>query len=145
MYCARLGLSTGHLIYAAGEPRPEPFDLVGTDVSVVIHAIDITRSMPEIDAQVAELAQAVLTSAATQPVGSQLEAGCVASQQRVVRGPDPRATADRSGRSAICCARPGGARQTRAAGPHLERRGSRAGSVREWTAAAHVTGSPRAR
>lgn len=55
-YCYRLGLRTGHLIYAAGEPRPEPFDIVGTDVRLVVHAVDISRPIDEIEAQVATLA-----------------------------------------------------------------------------------------
>lgn len=32
IYCARLGLDVGHLIYAAGDPRPDPFDIIGTGV-----------------------------------------------------------------------------------------------------------------
>jgi len=58
-YCARLGLTTGHLIYAAGEPRPEPFDIVGADVRLVISAVDISRPVAEIESQVAELAQLI--------------------------------------------------------------------------------------
>lgn len=54
-YCSRLGLTTGSLIYAAGEPQPEPFDVVGTDVRVVVHAVDITRPVVEIEAEVASL------------------------------------------------------------------------------------------
>jgi 5-methylcytosine-specific restriction enzyme subunit McrC len=60
-YCARLGLTTGHLIYAAGEPRPEPFDIVGTDVRLVIHAVDISRPIETIEAQVIELASAIVS------------------------------------------------------------------------------------
>lgn len=58
-YCARLGLSTGHLIYAAGEPRPEPFDIVGTGVRLVIHSVDISRPVSEVEARLAELGQAI--------------------------------------------------------------------------------------
>lgn len=58
-YCARLGLSTGHLIYAAGEPRPEPFDIVGTGVRLVIHSVDISCPVSEVEARLAELGQAI--------------------------------------------------------------------------------------
>jgi 5-methylcytosine-specific restriction enzyme subunit McrC len=63
-YCSRLGLTTGHLIYAAGDPRPEPFDVVGTDVRLVIHAVDISRPVEEIEQQVAAVALSVLPEAA---------------------------------------------------------------------------------
>lgn len=59
-YCARLGLSTGHLIYAAGEPKPDPFDILGTDVRIVAHAVDIGRPVGEIEGAVAELGAAIL-------------------------------------------------------------------------------------
>lgn len=59
-YCARLGLSTRHLIYAAGEPQPEPFDVVGTDVRLIIHAVDISRPVEDIETQVNELARTIL-------------------------------------------------------------------------------------
>ena len=51
-YCARLGLSEGHLIYASDRPPPEPFEIVGTDVRLVIHTIDLGQSLDEIERQV---------------------------------------------------------------------------------------------
>lgn len=65
-YCARLGLTTGHLIYASGEPHPAPFDIVGTDVRLVIHAVDIQQQVNEIEARVAALSQSITSSAALQ-------------------------------------------------------------------------------
>lgn len=59
-YCARLGLATGHLIYAAGDPRPEPFEIVGTGIRLVIHAVDISRPLDEIEAEVLRLAERLL-------------------------------------------------------------------------------------
>lgn len=59
-YCARLGLATGHLIYAAGDPRPEPFEIVGTGIRLVIHAVDISRPLGEIEAEVLRLAERLL-------------------------------------------------------------------------------------
>jgi len=58
-YCSRLGLATGHLIYAAGEPRPEPFDILGAGVRLVIHSVDISRPVSHIEVRVAELGQAI--------------------------------------------------------------------------------------
>lgn len=66
-YCARLDLSTGHLIYAAGDPHPEPYEIVGTGVRLVVHAIDIGRSMEDVESQVDRLAERLIaptTSAA---------------------------------------------------------------------------------
>ena len=59
-YCARLGLWTGHLIYAAGEPHAEPFDILGTDVRLVIHRIDLQQDMTGIESQVAALLDKIL-------------------------------------------------------------------------------------
>lgn len=58
-YCARLGLTTGHLIYAAGDPRPEPFHIVGTDVQLVVHAVDVARPLAAIEAQVEKLGRLI--------------------------------------------------------------------------------------
>ncbi|MGY1825966.1 5-methylcytosine restriction system specificity protein McrC [Blastococcus sp. SYSU DS0541] len=69
-YCSRLGLRTGHLIYAAGDPHPEPFDIVGTDVTLLIHAVDISRSLPETEVQVADLARVLLATSAANTVPS---------------------------------------------------------------------------
>ena len=51
-YCARLGLDVGHLIYAAGEPRPEPYDIVGTGTRLVIHSIDLNQPVADLERQV---------------------------------------------------------------------------------------------
>ncbi|WP_404352111.1 McrC family protein [Phycicoccus jejuensis] len=59
-YCARLGLRTGHLIYAAGDPQPDPYDIFGADVTIHIHAVDITRPLADIETQVDHLAQKLL-------------------------------------------------------------------------------------
>jgi len=59
-YCARLGLWTGHLIYAAGEPHAEPFDILGTDVRLVIHRIDLQQDVTDIESQVAALLDKIL-------------------------------------------------------------------------------------
>ena len=55
-YCSRLGLSVGHLIYAAGEPCPEPYDIRGADVRLIVHAIDLGATMDDLENQVAAVA-----------------------------------------------------------------------------------------
>lgn len=62
-YCARLGLTTGHLIYAGGDPLPEPFDIDGTDIRLVIHAVDIRQSVSELESRVAVLERSITSSA----------------------------------------------------------------------------------
>jgi 5-methylcytosine-specific restriction enzyme subunit McrC len=55
-YCSRLGLDVGHLIYAAGEPCPEPIVVLGSGVRLIIHAVDLDKPLPEIEAAVRTLA-----------------------------------------------------------------------------------------
>ncbi len=54
-YCARLGLDTGHLIYAAGEPCPEPYLITGTGVRLVVHAVDLAQPLPDLEQEVRAL------------------------------------------------------------------------------------------
>jgi 5-methylcytosine-specific restriction enzyme subunit McrC len=62
-YCTRFGLATGHLIYAMPGPDPEPFDLLGTTVRLVVHTVDLSQPIAEIEARVASLAGTILGSA----------------------------------------------------------------------------------
>ncbi len=62
-YCQRLGLDTGHLIYAAGEPQPDPYEVVGTGVRLVTHSIDMSDPVPIIEARVAALLSQLVASA----------------------------------------------------------------------------------
>lgn len=55
-YCARLGLTRGHLIYADGGEAPPPYEVIGTDTSIAIHRIDLTASPEAIREQVSGLA-----------------------------------------------------------------------------------------
>ena len=59
-YCARLGLSVGHLVYASDHAPPDPVQVIGTDVSVVVHAVDITRPVLLVEEQVRHLVEALL-------------------------------------------------------------------------------------
>ena len=72
-YCTRLGLTTGHLIYAAGEPCPEPYLIHGAGVRLVIHAVDLQQAMPDLEQQVRQLS-AVITTPASETQGTGREA-----------------------------------------------------------------------
>jgi 5-methylcytosine-specific restriction enzyme subunit McrC len=54
-YCARLGLDTGHLIYAAGDPCPDPYHIIGAGVRLVVHAVDLAQPLHELEQEVATL------------------------------------------------------------------------------------------
>ena len=41
-YCARLGLTTGHLIYADGGTAPLPYEVQGTDAAIAVHRVDLS-------------------------------------------------------------------------------------------------------
>ena len=51
-YCTRLRLNTGHLIYAAGDPQPEPYEIGGADLRLLIHSIDLTGTIEDLERQV---------------------------------------------------------------------------------------------
>jgi 5-methylcytosine-specific restriction enzyme subunit McrC len=55
-YCTRLGLTTGHLLYASGGAEPAPYEVVGTDVSVAVHRLDLSLPLPQLEAQTRALA-----------------------------------------------------------------------------------------
>jgi 5-methylcytosine-specific restriction enzyme subunit McrC len=54
-YCARLGLDVGHLIYAAGDPCPEPFDILGTGTRLVVHSVDLRQPVDDLETRVRQL------------------------------------------------------------------------------------------
>lgn len=61
-YCARLKLTVGHLIYAAGEPQSEPFAIRGTGIRLAIHAIDLARDIDDIERQLRQLREKISLS-----------------------------------------------------------------------------------
>lgn len=63
-YCARLGLSTGHLIYADGGSAPPPYEVIGAGAAIAVHRLDLTSPPEELRAEVSALA-ATLRPAAT--------------------------------------------------------------------------------
>lgn len=54
-YCARLGLEVGHLIYAAGEPRPEPFGIIGSGTQLVVHSIGLDEPIRTLEERASSL------------------------------------------------------------------------------------------
>lgn len=52
VYCIRLGLDTGHLIYAAGNEVPARYEVVNAGVTVVCHALTLDAPPAAISAQV---------------------------------------------------------------------------------------------
>jgi McrBC 5-methylcytosine restriction system component len=54
-YCARLGLDTGHLIYAAGDPCPDPYEITGTGVRLAVHAVDLAQDIAGLEQQIIDL------------------------------------------------------------------------------------------
>lgn len=67
-YCARLGLDVGHLIYAAGDPRPEPYQIEGTDIQLVIHRVDISQSLASLEAAIGKLFDDIAASSAMERI-----------------------------------------------------------------------------
>lgn len=55
-YCARLGLTAGHLIYADGGTPPPAYEVRGTDAVIAVHRVDLTASPEALRAEVAVLA-----------------------------------------------------------------------------------------
>lgn len=50
-YCSRLGLDVGHLIYAAGDPLPEPYEIEGSGIRLVVHSIDLGQPIAGLEAR----------------------------------------------------------------------------------------------
>ncbi len=55
-YSARLGLTTGHLLYADGGAEPAPYEIVGTDVRIAVHRLDLTLPLPQLEERARALA-----------------------------------------------------------------------------------------
>jgi len=58
-YCTRLGLDTGHLIYAGSGEPPEPADVIGASLRIVVHRVDLTRPLDRIEESIHTLAIAM--------------------------------------------------------------------------------------
>lgn len=55
-YCARLGLTRGHLIYADGGIAPPPYEVTGSAASIAVHRVDLTATPEALRAEVSALA-----------------------------------------------------------------------------------------
>jgi len=69
-YCARLGLTVGHLIYAAGDPCPEPFDIAGADVRLVVHSVDLGGPVDAIVTRIRDLFGSMSVAPRTSSLGA---------------------------------------------------------------------------
>lgn len=63
-YGRRLGLSVGHLIYASGSLPSQPYDILSADVRLELHKINMSRSVDEIESDVAALRERLIADAA---------------------------------------------------------------------------------
>lgn len=66
-YCARLNLSEGHLIYVSDEAAPEPFDVVGTNVRLFVHAVDLARPLDDVETQVGHIGDRIASHQGRRP------------------------------------------------------------------------------
>lgn len=69
-YCARLNLRGGHLIYVSDEPAPEPFDVVGTNVRLFVHAVDLGRPLGDVETRVRGIGDRIALSRSSSVVGA---------------------------------------------------------------------------
>lgn len=56
-YCTALGLREGHLIYAKGDTASNAVDIVGTDIAIYCHALDVTAPPVEVLASIDKLVE----------------------------------------------------------------------------------------
>jgi 5-methylcytosine-specific restriction enzyme subunit McrC len=61
-YAARLGLGTGHLIYASDGECLEPLDILGTGTRLLIHGLDLTRDISDVEDDVAAIHDRILST-----------------------------------------------------------------------------------
>lgn len=62
-YCTRLGLHEGHLVYARGEATPGRHHVVGADLTIVRHALDLDCAPAGLREQIALVAARIATGA----------------------------------------------------------------------------------
>lgn len=69
-YCTVLGLGEGHLIYAKGETEPRVHSVVGADVKIVCHALDLEGATQEVLRQVELIAHEIRAGSRAQSTWS---------------------------------------------------------------------------
>lgn len=67
-YCTALGLGEGHLIYAKGETQPQVHSIIGADVKIVCHALDLEGDRGAVLEQVEVIARQAKSSVKSQSV-----------------------------------------------------------------------------
>ncbi|GAB6919755.1 hypothetical protein JCM9803A_02050 [Rhodococcus erythropolis] len=58
-YCTALGLREGHLIYAKGDTASHAVEVVGADITIYCHALDLTTPPAELLASIDVLVEAL--------------------------------------------------------------------------------------
>ncbi|MGY4542830.1 5-methylcytosine-specific restriction enzyme subunit McrC [Arthrobacter sp. UYNi723] len=66
-YCVRFGLDVGHLVYAKGEEETEIHQVIGHQVSVHCHAVDLDQHPTALLDQISGLAETIARSASNSP------------------------------------------------------------------------------
>jgi len=64
-YCTVLGLPQGHLVYAQGNDQPAVYEVVGANVTIRAHTLNLTLTPDLLLAQVQALADELLSTSAS--------------------------------------------------------------------------------
>ncbi|NMM91822.1 hypothetical protein B2J88_47380 [Rhodococcus sp. SRB_17] len=59
-YCIALGLREGHLIYAKGDAEPRSIDIIGADITIYCHALDLALPPADVLASIDALIDGIL-------------------------------------------------------------------------------------
>jgi len=65
-YCTVLGLSLGHLVYAAGEEQPLRHAILRTNTTIETWTLDLRKPIPDLLTDVDELALAIAATSSSQ-------------------------------------------------------------------------------
>ncbi|WP_203993543.1 McrC family protein [Sphaerisporangium rufum] len=65
-YCTALGLTEGHLVYAAGTPPAEPYRINNSDIRVHLHVLDLNQESTDLAIAVATLVDRLAASSEDQ-------------------------------------------------------------------------------
>lgn len=83
-YCTVLGLREGHLIYAKGQAEPQVHSVLGADVRLVCHALDLEGARPEVLEHVGEIAAAAVRTAGPSALGDTVSVPSNSTQTEVL-------------------------------------------------------------
>lgn len=81
--CTVVGLGVGHLIYAKGEVDAQVHSVIGADVKIVSHALDLEGTRQDVLAQVDQIAKAALQRARPWALGTTVNVPPISTQSGV--------------------------------------------------------------